>query len=60
MVSANCFALQPPSPVPTSGVRLAVKVTPHGPAQAVLVAATTTSQGPAGSFGAGGIFSDSG
>ena len=33
---------------------------PQGPDQAVLVAETTTIHGPAGSFGAGGIFSDSG
>ncbi len=45
-----------PSPVSASGVRLAVKLTPQGPDQAVLVPATTTSHGPSGSFGAGGIF----
>ena len=33
---------------------------PQGPAQAVLVAEATTSQGPAGSAGAGGMASASG
>ena len=33
-----------------------MKLTPQGPDQAVLVPALTTSHGPSGSFGAGGIF----
>src|SRR3982751_4478485 len=60
MVSMNCFAVQRPSPVSGSDVRLAVKLTPHGPAHAVFVADETTSQGSAGSLGTAGITSASG
>jgi hypothetical protein len=37
-----------PRPVSGSGVRFAVKLTPHGPEKAVFVGAATMSQGPAG------------
>src|SRR3954469_14217831 len=60
IVSANCFAVQRPRPVSPSDVRLAVKLTPQGPAHAVFVAETTISQGPAGSFGTGGMTTVSG
>src|SRR5262245_3031989 len=59
MVSMKFFSVHWPRPVSGSGVRLAVKLTPHGPANAVLVAAIETSHGPCG-CGAGGISSDSG
>ncbi len=50
-------AVQAPSPVSRSGVRLAVKLVPHGPFHAVMVAPTTATHGPSGSSGAGGITS---
>src|SRR5512140_547591 len=55
IVSTNVCAVHVPRPVSRSGVRFAVKLTPQGPAQAVMVAAATTSQGPSGRAGAGGI-----
>ena len=60
MVLMKSFNVHWPSPVSASGVRLAVKLTPHGPACAVLVADDVISHGPAGSVGAGGITSASG
>jgi len=48
-------SLHLPRPVSGSGVRLAVKLVPHGPAQAVKVAPIDPIHGPAGSAGAGGI-----
>src|SRR5687768_4292754 len=54
MVSVKLRCVHLPRPVSASGVRLAVKLTPHGPAHAVLVAAAETSHGACG-FGAGGI-----
>src|SRR5215467_6138889 len=44
-----------PVPVSLSGVRLAVKLVPQGPDQAVIVAPTEAIHGPGGSLGAGGI-----
>src|SRR3954471_11858032 len=49
----NMSSVQSPSPVSLSGVRLAVKLTPQGPANAVFVAAVWPIQGPDGG-GAGG------
>ena len=46
-------SVQVPRPDLTSGVRLAVKLMPHGPAQAVLVPLPAKTHG-ASSFGAGG------
>src|SRR5262245_41373887 len=40
----NSSAVQRPSPVSASGVRLAVKLVPHGPDQAVIVAETAVGQ----------------
>src|SRR5687768_12059987 len=59
IVSLKPFAVHLPRPVSRSGVRLAVKLTPHGPANAVLVAAIETSQG-SGWRGAAGIFTSAG
>src|SRR5262245_21226015 len=59
-VSLNVCTVRLPRPVSLSGVRLAVKLTPHGPDHEVNVAATFTSQGPGGSFGAVGMTSASG
>ena len=53
-------SVQSPSPVSLSGVRFAVKLTPHGPAKAVLVAAPSHSHGPGGSAGGAGIFRSAG
>src|SRR5687768_6442056 len=53
IVSLKLRALHLPSPVSGSGVRFAVKLTPHGPDHAVLVAAAETIHGPTG-LGAGG------
>src|SRR5262245_8384015 len=50
----NISSVHLPRPVSGSGVRLAVKLTPHGPANAVLVAALTDVHGPGGSTGGGG------
>src|SRR5690348_6927893 len=52
----NMSSVQTPMPVWRSGVRLAANVVPHGPANAVLVAAPTMTHGPGGSCGAGGSF----
>src|SRR5690348_15827412 len=60
MVSVKLRTVHLPSPVSRSGVRLAVKLTPHGPAQAVLVAAKAFCHGPSGIFGAGGSTRPSG
>ena len=60
IVAMNISSVQSPRPVSLSGVRFAVKLTPHGPANAVLVAAPTTSTAPRGSAGGGGIFMLSG
>src|SRR5687768_4691147 len=60
IVSTKFRSVHRPSPVSASGVRLAVKLTPHGPAHAVLVPAAVTSHGPGGSCGAGGMASVSG
>src|SRR6218665_958284 len=60
MVCTKSCALQRPRPVSGSGVRLAVKLTPQGPAQAVFVADETTCQGPGGSAGTGGMARRSG
>src|SRR5512145_2247562 len=49
----NIASVQLPSPVSLSGVRFAVKLTPHGPANAVLVAAPDHSHGPRGAGGVG-------
>src|SRR5687768_15545814 len=54
MVSTKLRSVHRPSPVSGSGVRLAVKLTPHGPDHAVLVPAAVTSHGPCG-CGAAGI-----
>src|SRR5512145_3398650 len=59
MVSVKLRCVHLPSPVSRSGVRFAVKLTPHGPAQAVLVAANAATHG-ASSFGAGGSVMPSG
>src|SRR5512134_2967259 len=59
IVSRKLRSVHLPSPVSASGVRLAVKLTPHGPAHAVFVAAPLTIQGPSG-FGGGGSVIDSG
>jgi hypothetical protein len=57
MVFLKSSTVQSPSPVSLSGVRLAVKLTPQGPAQAVLVPAAIITHGlPGGSAGTGGIF----
>src|SRR5688572_16206126 len=58
MVSLKLRWVHLPRPVSLSGVRFAVKLTPHGPDHAVFVAAAETIHGPSG-FGAGGtaIFS---
>src|SRR5687767_8762928 len=53
-------SLHLPRPVSASGVRFAVKLTPHGPDHAVFVPDETIIHGPSGSTGAGGILSDSG
>src|SRR5688572_5157554 len=53
IVSLKFFSVHFPRPVSGSGVRLAVKLTPHGPDHAVLVAEAETIHGPLG-FGAGG------
>ena len=53
-VAMNVSAVHLPRPVSSSGVRLAVKLVPHGPANAVLVTAPLHAQGP-DSFGGGGI-----
>ena len=55
----NVSAVHLPRPVSTSGVRLAVKLTPHGPANAVLVAAPLQVHGP-DSFGGGGMTKSAG
>ena len=52
-VAMNVSAVHRPRPVSMSGVRLAVKLTPHGPANAVFVAAPLHVHGPAGFGGAG-------
>src|SRR5688572_29215382 len=59
MVSRKPFGVHLPRPVSRSGVRFAVKLTPHGPANAVLVAAIVTSHGSAGR-GAEDIFTSLG
>src|SRR4029453_10720153 len=51
----NMSSVQSPRPVSLSGVRLAVKLTPQGPAKDVIVAAPVHPHGPAGSGGAGGV-----
>ena len=48
-----------PRPVSASGVRLAVKLTPHGPAKAVLVAAPLHAHAPS-SLGGGGTAKSAG
>src|SRR5262245_29385350 len=53
----NISSVQSPRPVSLSGVRLAVKLTPQGPAKEVIVAAAVQPHGPAGNVGAGGIVS---
>src|SRR4029453_11345063 len=55
MASTNISSDQIPRPVFASGVRLAVKVTPHGPANAVPVADPAVTHGPsnAGATGSG-------
>jgi hypothetical protein len=59
-VATNISSVQGPRPDTSSGVRLIAYDTPHGPANAVLVADPTQSHGPLGSFGAGGMTSVSG
>jgi hypothetical protein len=54
MVSLKLRSVHLPRPVSRSGVRLAVKLTPQGPAHAVLVAAAVMFQGAA-TLGAAGI-----
>ena len=49
----NISSVQFPRPVSLSGVRLAVKLMPHGPANAVLVWSTVITHGPLGA-GSGG------
>ena len=49
----NISSVHLPRPVSGSGVRLAVKLMPHGPAKAVFVGDPAQAQ-PSGSFGAGG------
>src|SRR5688572_6243102 len=56
----NISSVQSPRPVSLSGVRLAVKLTPHGPDQAVMVPGAFIAHGPAGSAGAGGILRSAG
>ena len=51
----NISSVHLPRPVSGSGVRLAVKLTPHGPANAVLVPAPIHTQGPAGISGGVGM-----
>src|SRR5688572_19186757 len=51
----NISSVHLPRPVSGSGVRLAVKLTPHGPANAVLVAAPSHVHGPSGNAGGDGI-----
>src|SRR5688500_19306561 len=53
----NISSVQSPRPVSLSGVRLAVKLTPQGPANDVMVAAPVQPQGPGGSACTGGIAS---
>src|SRR5574337_276889 len=55
MVCTNCSAVQFLRPVP-EGARFAVKLTPHGPAQAVIVLLTTAPHlvGPSAVTGTGG------
>ena len=60
IVLMNISSVQSPRPVSLSGVRFAVKLTPHGPANAVLVAAADPAPGPGGSAGGGGIFRSAG
>src|SRR5262245_8259459 len=55
----NIFSVQLPSPVSGSGVRLAVKLIPQGPANAVFVAAPAQAHGAA-SAGGGGSFTSCG
>jgi hypothetical protein len=55
IVLMNISSLQSPRPVPLSGVRFAVKLTPHGPAKAVLVPAPIQTHGLAPSEGGAGI-----
>src|SRR5688500_14211549 len=56
----NISSVHLPRPVSGSGLRLAVKLTPHGPANAVLVAAATHAHGPGGSDGGGGMIISAG
>src|SRR5688572_22324140 len=58
-VAMNVSAVHRPRPVSVSGVRLAVKLTPHCPANAVLVAAPLHVHGPA-SFGGAGMTTSAG
>src|SRR6187399_1113378 len=60
IVCLKSLTVHKPRPVSLSGVRLAVKLTPQGPAQAVLVPAETIIQGPSGRAGTGGICRPSG
>src|SRR6185436_3738105 len=60
IVSVKFFSVHWPRPVSGSGLRLAVKLTPHGPANAVLVAAATDTHGSGGSDGAGGMIISAG
>src|SRR5262245_4612859 len=53
-VSTNWSAVQVPRPVSWSGVRLAVKLMPHGPDQAVIVSEAAAIHGPESSGGAEG------
>src|SRR6185503_10701867 len=55
IVAMNMSSVQSPRPVSLSGVRLAVKLTPHGPDQAVMVPEAFIAHGPGGRAGAGGI-----
>src|SRR5262245_36790334 len=56
----NCSSVQSPRPVSLSGVRLAVKLTPHGPAHAVIVDAATIPHGQTGTAGGVGSFRPAG
>src|SRR5688572_27665635 len=55
IVAMNISSVQSPRPVSLSGVRLAVKLTPHGPDHAVMVPEAFIAHGPGGRAGAGGI-----
>src|SRR5262245_5759243 len=53
IVAMNMSSVHEPRPVSLSGVRFAVKLTPHGPAHAVFVADMDPIHGPDGGGGGG-------